>query len=315
MRAADALEKATRNDDSLLAPHKTTLLNVLDASDQAEVRWQLVQCLPRLSLTQRELQAVAKRLQRCFSDETSRILRINCLQALIDLARRAPGLLDGAREALTTGLEDAAPSVRARARKLQQILAGAVGTEDTPMSLQNLKNLGPVSVKKLETAGIENANQLRELGAVAAYLRVKQATPGISLNMLYALQGALTDTHWSRLGEHERSALLLEVDAREQATAEDRSVSKLLNIGKALAGRLAQIGVRTRGDLARMGPVNAYRTMQAKSPVNLPVCYNLYALEGALRGCHWDALPDAVKDDLYREAKDEPRHRKSRGRR
>lgn len=180
------------------------------------------------------------------------------------------------------------------------------------MSLKHLKNLGPVSVQKLMNGGIETEEQLRSLGAVEAYLRVKQSQTGISLNLLYALHGALTDRHWSRIGAEDRAALLLEVDARQALSVDDQPVSKLRNIGSTLAGRLAGIGVRTRADLNYMGVVEAYRQMQADSPVNLPVCYYLYALEGALRSRHWDALPDTVKDELYRRAKGKSRPGRSR---
>lgn len=181
------------------------------------------------------------------------------------------------------------------------------------MSLRHLKNLGPVSAKKLEDAGIRTEDQLRRLGAVEAWLRVKQTQTGISLNMLYALHGALTDTPWSQIGTDERAALLLEADAREALLTDDLPVSKLMNIGKTLSERLAGIDVLTRSDLVRVGAVEAYLQMQAKSPVNLPVCYNLYALEGALRGCHWDALPEEVKGELYLQAKGSRRPGHSRG--
>lgn len=182
-----------------------------------------------------------------------------------------------------------------------------------PMKLKYLKNLGPVSAKKLEDTGIRTEEQLRRLGAVKAYLRVKQTQSGISLNLLYALHGALTGVHWSEIGADARAALLLEVDAREALSADDPPVSRLNNIGKALSERLAGIGVLTRDDLVRTGPVDAYLRMQARSPFKLPVCYNLYALEGALRGCHWNALPDAVKGALYQRAKGSRRPRRARG--
>lgn len=132
MRAADALEKATREVSGPLAPHKAVILEVLESSDQAEVRWQLVQCLPRLPFTHKELSETLRGLQRCFEHEGSRILRVNCLQALFDLAPRSPEGMDTARSVITEGLEDQAPSVRARARKLEKLLAGVARTGARP---------------------------------------------------------------------------------------------------------------------------------------------------------------------------------------
>ena len=79
--------------------------------------------------------------------------------------------------------------------------------------------------------------------------------------------------------------------------------------------RLNEIGVRMRADLARVGPVAAYRQICANYPDRtIPVCYYLYSLEGALTDTHWDALPSAVKGALYSQAK-EDRNRQGRKRR
>jgi DNA transformation protein len=67
-------------------------------------------------------------------------------------------------------------------------------------SLVRLKNLGPVSVRQLKEVGIITEADLRQLGAVAAYRRLKHAFPRqVSLVMLYALAGALHDCHWNAL--------------------------------------------------------------------------------------------------------------------
>lgn len=120
MRAADALEKATREEMAMLVPHKAAILRVLDSSDQAEVRWQLVQCLPRLPFAPAELPGIVERLERCFENQDSRILRVNCLQALYELSTRSPEATAVARNLIARGLKDPAASVRARARKLEE---------------------------------------------------------------------------------------------------------------------------------------------------------------------------------------------------
>lgn len=55
------------------------------------------------------------------------------------------------------------------------------------------RNLGPRSREMLAKAGIVSEAQLRTLGAVAAYVAVKRAGGKPSLNLLWALEGALTD--------------------------------------------------------------------------------------------------------------------------
>src|SRR5262249_28740894 len=51
MRAADAIEKATRQNPELLQPYKRQLLRKIALVDQQEVRWHIAQMIPRLKLT------------------------------------------------------------------------------------------------------------------------------------------------------------------------------------------------------------------------------------------------------------------------
>jgi DNA transformation protein len=68
------------------------------------------------------------------------------------------------------------------------------------LDLLRLKNIGPVTVRQLRDVGVEDAAALRKLGALAAYRRLKHALPReVSLNMLYALEGALRGCHWNQL--------------------------------------------------------------------------------------------------------------------
>jgi hypothetical protein len=86
-------------------------------------------------------------------------------------------------------------------------------------------------------------------------------------------------------------------------TADQRGapVADLLNLGPVSARWLAAIGVRTRADLAAIGAVECYRILKGHG---YRVSLNLvYALEGALRGVRWNALPPAVRDDLKRRAR------------
>lgn len=79
---------------------------------------------------------------------------------------------------------------------------------------------------------------------------------------------------------------------------------RLKNIGPTIRKRLNEIGVETRDDLERIGPVEAYRRICLNYPSRtIPVCYYLYSLQGALMGLHWDSVPKPIKDALYLEAK------------
>ena len=82
--------------------------------------------------------------------------------------------------------------------------------------------------------------------------------------------------------------------------ARSKPVGELKNIGAALTARLAGIGIHTKADLEKIGPANAYRRMNEAAGKKLPVCYNLYSLEGALRDMDWRQLSKQEKKELQR---------------
>ena len=66
--------------------------------------------------------------------------------------------------------------------------------------IRELRGLGGVSERWLESVGIRDEDDLRALGAVEAFARVRlAAAPHASLNLLYALQAALLDVDWRSL--------------------------------------------------------------------------------------------------------------------
>lgn len=89
------------------------------------------------------------------------------------------------------------------------------------MNLSNLPNLGPKSQQMLAQAGIHTLEQLRELGAVSAYLKIKHATTNVSLNMLWAIEGVLTERDWHEVAREDRLRLLLELEEAEKAADTD----------------------------------------------------------------------------------------------
>lgn len=81
-----------------------------------------------------------------------------------------------------------------------------------PAPVDELPNLGTRSKAMLAAAGITSVAQLRRLGAVAAYSRVKQADRAASLNLLWALEGALTGQPWQQVAKAERTRLLMALE-------------------------------------------------------------------------------------------------------
>ncbi len=117
-RAADALEKATRVHIEFLQPHGGRLIGYLATFQQKEVRWHVAQMLPRLVLKKEELVAVVHNLMTWLEREDSRIVQVNCLQALAELAVRYSVLHRRVRSLITRYGKTGSPAVRARCRRL-----------------------------------------------------------------------------------------------------------------------------------------------------------------------------------------------------
>ena len=81
------------------------------------------------------------------------------------------------------------------------------------MNTAKLRNIGPKSAAWLRQVGLRTQEDLVAVGSVEAFLRVKRAGFRPSLNLLYALEGALLDCHWQQLPEARRSELLIAYDA------------------------------------------------------------------------------------------------------
>jgi len=78
--------------------------------------------------------------------------------------------------------------------------------------LLQLKNLGMASVNILHAVGINTYADLRRIGAVEAYLRIKARDINVSKVMLYALQGALLNVHWNDLDPELKLQLVAEAE-------------------------------------------------------------------------------------------------------
>jgi len=83
--------------------------------------------------------------------------------------------------------------------------------------LLGLKNLGMASVNILRAIGVNNYQDLSEMGAVEAYCRIKARGIHVSKVMLYALQGALLNVHWNDLTHEMKLQLVEEAESLEQA--------------------------------------------------------------------------------------------------
>ncbi|HEY0660169.1 MAG TPA: TfoX/Sxy family protein [Lysobacter sp.] len=76
-----------------------------------------------------------------------------------------------------------------------------------------LRNIGPKSAAWLRQVGLRTHEDLAAIGTVEAFMRVKRAGFKPTLNLLYAIEGALLDCHWQEVPEARRHELVLAADA------------------------------------------------------------------------------------------------------
>ena len=76
-----------------------------------------------------------------------------------------------------------------------------------------LRNIGPKSAAWLRQVGLRTEADLVAIGPVEAYMRVRRAGFKPTLNLLYSLEGALTDRHWQEVPEARRQQLAQEAEA------------------------------------------------------------------------------------------------------
>ena len=76
-----------------------------------------------------------------------------------------------------------------------------------------LRNLGPKSAAWLRQVGLRTLDDLAAPRPVAGDKRVRRAGFRPGLNLLYAIEGALKDTHWQEVPEARRAELVAAAEA------------------------------------------------------------------------------------------------------
>jgi len=76
-----------------------------------------------------------------------------------------------------------------------------------------LRNIGPKSAAWLRQVGLRSQEELAEIGAVEAFMRVRRAGFKPTLNLLYAIEGALLDCHWQDIPDERRHELVVAAEA------------------------------------------------------------------------------------------------------
>jgi hypothetical protein len=128
MRSADVVEKITSQHPQYLSPHKDLILKKIAGISQKEVRWHVVQLLPRLNMDPDETQIAVEILKNYLNDD-SRIVRTFAMDSLTHFVEANPTLEPWIISLIEELVEDGSPSMRARGRKLLTRLK-ALGKDD-----------------------------------------------------------------------------------------------------------------------------------------------------------------------------------------
>jgi DNA transformation protein and related proteins len=84
-----------------------------------------------------------------------------------------------------------------------------------------LRNLGPRSAMMLAEVGIRTIGELRAIGAVKAYIRVRENhTRGASVNLLWSMATGLKGLSWRDISAEEKASLLAEVNRLRRPLAD-----------------------------------------------------------------------------------------------
>ena len=78
-----------------------------------------------------------------------------------------------------------------------------------------LQNLGPRSAAWLRAVGIDRKSQLEAIGSVGAWCLLREAGFRVSLLLVYAIEAALLDMHWTELPLELRDTLRQRARERE----------------------------------------------------------------------------------------------------
>lgn len=81
-----------------------------------------------------------------------------------------------------------------------------------PSELTKLANIGAKTSLWLNDVGIYTLDDIRELGVVEVYRRLRDHYPDkVTLNALWGLEGAVTNTPWNRIPDEIKQELLAQL--------------------------------------------------------------------------------------------------------
>ncbi len=84
--------------------------------------------------------------------------------------------------------------------------------ESAAVWIRDLKGMGPKTEQMLAVIGIVSAEQLLAGDPFAMYAQLRRTVPGISLNALYTLIGAIENVSWQEIKRQRRTEIILRLE-------------------------------------------------------------------------------------------------------
>jgi hypothetical protein len=123
MRAADALEKVSRENAGGLKSYKAALFDLFSEATQREVRWHLAVIIPRMRLSAAESLRAVEILEGYLGDSST--VKTFAMQGLADLTRQHTNLRPRVLDLIRTLTRTGTAAMRARGRMLLKRLESA----------------------------------------------------------------------------------------------------------------------------------------------------------------------------------------------
>ena len=83
-------------------------------------------------------------------------------------------------------------------------------------SISKLINLGPKSEQWLQAIGVYTREDLQQIGAIDCYRILKAQGYPVTLNLVYAIEAALMDIHWTKLTTQQKQSLKQAIEEQQK---------------------------------------------------------------------------------------------------
>ena len=127
MRCADVLAKVAHHNPALIEPYTHVLIDTVSTINQQEVQWHVAEIFSLIELDDKDQEKVVALLLRFLETTTSNIVRVFSLQALTNITTRNDTFKCNVIRVVKHEMENGAPSVISRGKKLlKQLEKGAL---------------------------------------------------------------------------------------------------------------------------------------------------------------------------------------------